>query len=219
MKKLAKKKRKAVATASEPKLSAEESELRKHRPAMDVAEKEALIQKALAEVEAGLAQAVLKKGRKGFLPANWAKEYKPALGPYKMFLKQHPERFHLTTDAKGDFVVKRPGEAGAVGEMWWQKDLLKAWTCYCEVTQQPARDLKAFLMALPKSARAGMSLESFVSPTVKPAPVVAGSPKMVPLPKAASGKKRRKVRTEKQGAPTEKVGKKLKVKKKKRKSA
>lgn len=210
--------------ASKPK---KEEKKAKAAPA-DAAEKAALVKQALAEVEAGLAK---QASSQAFVPETWATKYKPSLGPYKKFLKQHPEKFVLVTDAKGDFVIKRPGEAGAVSvpdQMPWQKDLLKAWMCYCKATERPERDLNAFLTALPKGAKAGLSPGSpaqkpAASPAAKAAAAPAGSPKAAP--KAASGKKRKLAAKEEAAAATETAKAKAepegkaKTKKKKKKAA
>eukprot|EP00933_Yihiella_yeosuensis_P061880 TRINITY_DN6474_c2_g2_i1.p1 TRINITY_DN6474_c2_g2~~TRINITY_DN6474_c2_g2_i1.p1 ORF type:complete len:244 (+),score=60.64 TRINITY_DN6474_c2_g2_i1:162-893(+) len=154
-------------------------------------EKAKLEAEAIEEIRRGAAKVGAQKKGSPFVPNKWAERFKPALGNYKLFLKQHSDKFIMVTDESGDFVVRLPGQVEAPfipDKKIWQKDLTKAWMAYCLVTRKPERDFQFFLASLPKGARSlptGPSSPA-KAPLGSPARGPLASPMMSPLRSPAS---------------------------------
>ncbi|CAK9051490.1 unnamed protein product [Durusdinium trenchii] len=106
----------------------------------------------------GVTQAGMQKAGCPFVPADWAEKYKPVLGPYKQFLKEHAEDFVLVTEKNGDFIIRLRDQLdppSIPNKKDWEKQLLKAWMGYCQAVPREERDFRgSFLAALPKAALA-----------------------------------------------------------------
>mmetsp|Transcript_87434 Transcript_87434/g.276235 ORF Transcript_87434/g.276235 Transcript_87434/m.276235 type:complete len:262 (+) Transcript_87434:53-838(+) len=133
------------------------------------AEKEALAEEAIDEIRGFLEEAPIQKDSDPpFVPGDWGARFKGALGPYKQFLLQHPDKFTVVKiDGRSDYFILR--QAGAYGKPRlpdvrpWGKGLLRAWSTYCQVVPGPRRDFKEFLGALPKSASAAAAADAAVA--------------------------------------------------------
>ncbi|CAE7568857.1 Cyp40 [Symbiodinium pilosum] len=195
---------------------------------IDEAEKARLADEAIAAIQQGVRIAGSQKAGAPFVPENWSDKYKPALGSYKQFLKDHPDKFVLIADKDGSFVIRLPDQVDPPSipdKKVWEKHLVKAWMAYCKVVPRPQRDFKGgFLAMLPKhalrlrGAKQPSSPKSAPSqsPRLSPKPSPKLSPKLSPKfspslpPKSASklGVKGKR----KAGSKDAEVGKKAKAK-------
>ncbi|CAE7033800.1 ppiA [Symbiodinium natans] len=112
---------------------------------LDDGEKARLSEEAIAAIQQGVRTAGNQKAGAPFVPEGWSDKYKPALGAYKQFLKDHPDKFTLVPDKDGNFVIRLPDQLDAPSipdKKVWEKHLVKAWMAYCKVVPRPQRDFK-----------------------------------------------------------------------------
>eukprot|EP00434_Breviolum_minutum_P030160 symbB.v1.2.026672.t3/scaffold2684.1/size75764/4 len=164
------------------------------------------------EVPQGVSKSGVQKAGSPFVPADWSEKYKPALGQYKQFLKDHPEDFVLITDKNGDFIIRLPDQLDPPSipdKKVWEKHLLKAWMEYCKAVPRQERDFRGgFLSTLPKIA-----LATAKSPKVSPqSPILA--PKSPGLSFAAEPKLEKKTKGKRKANEKDDAGPKKKLKKK-----
>lgn len=137
-------------------------------------EKKKLTEQAIAEIRQGVSKIGVQKAGAPFVPPDWSEKYKPILGPYKQFLKDHSDEFVLVTEKSGDFIIRLPDQLDPPSipdKKVWEKHLLKAWMQYCKVVPREGRDFRhGFLSVLPKTALA----------TAKSAKVPPQSPILTP---------------------------------------
>ncbi|CAE7034817.1 CYP63 [Symbiodinium sp. CCMP2592] len=166
-----------------PKASASSQEI-------DAGEKERLADEAIAAIQQGVRVAGNQKAGAPFVPEGWAEKYKPALGSYKQFLKENPDKFALVPEKDGNFVIRLPDQLDPPSipdKKVWEKHLVKAWMAYCKVVPRPQRDFKAgFLAMLPKHALRLRSAKQPSSPKSGP----AQSPRLSPKPSPKLSPKR-----------------------------
>lgn len=175
-------------------------------------EKQKLTEEAIAEIRQGVSKSGVQKAGSPFVPADWSEKYKPALGQYKQFLKDHPEDFVLITDKNGDFIIRLPDQLDPPSipdKKVWEKHLLKAWMEYCKAVPRQERDFRGgFLSTLPKIA-----LATAKSPKVSPqSPILA--PKSPGLSFAAEPKLEKKTKGKRKANEKDDAGPKKKLKKK-----
>eukprot|EP00438_Fugacium_kawagutii_P024260 Skav223121 [mRNA] locus=scaffold419:817722:822072:- [translate_table: standard] len=127
MKKAPKKKRAKEAASGEVSTSTPDEKDKK----LKVSEKERkkLTAEAIAEIRQGVSKIGVQKAGAPFVPWDWSEKYKPVLGPYKQFLKDHSDEFVLVTEKNGDFIIRigygskgagslAPSSSAAAGIHW-----------------------------------------------------------------------------------------------------
>merc|ERR1719414_1612711 len=100
-----------------------------------------------------------RKIKQAFVPQGWTKRFKGVLGPYKQFLLQHPDKFKIIEEKKGDDFLLSLAYGVERTEVQdtkpWRKGLHRAWIYYCEVVPRHKRDFSEFISALPEAAAEG----------------------------------------------------------------
>lgn len=131
-------------------------------------EKKKLTEQAIAEIRQGVSKIGVQKAGAPFVPPEWSEKYKPILGPYKQFLKDHSDEFVLVTEKSGDFIIRLPDQLDPPSipdKQVWEKHLLKAWMQYCKAVPREGRDFRhGFLSVLPKTALATAKSAKAVPP-------------------------------------------------------
>ncbi|CAE7570430.1 ppiA [Symbiodinium sp. CCMP2456] len=183
---------------------------------IDAGEKARLADEAIADIEQGVRVAGNQKAGAPFVPEGWADKYKPALGSYKQFLKENPDKFTLVPDKDGNFVIRLPDQLDPPSipdKKVWEKHLVKAWMAYCKVVPRPQRDFKGgFLAMLPKHALRLRGAKQPSSPKSGP----AQSPRLSPKPSPKLSPKRSPIAEKKSTGKREAGSKAGEVKKKKK---
>mmetsp|Transcript_39248 Transcript_39248/g.79278 ORF Transcript_39248/g.79278 Transcript_39248/m.79278 type:complete len:216 (-) Transcript_39248:44-691(-) len=133
------------------------------KTAEELQRKRELAKEAIASILEGISKPEMQNGVKAYIPHDWPSKYKKDLGPYKLFLKQHPKVFTIIDHDPCNFTVVKFGEAPKPAarsakknpDLSWQKQLFKAWMLYCKVTPKPDRDVAAFAGAIQVKAGSG----------------------------------------------------------------
>lgn len=127
----------------------------KPAPALDVSDegRAKLSDEAVSAVVAGISDSSKMLEGKCFILPDWAKLYKPVLGPYRKFLESHKDKFtvvenDLTKYGPGFTVwpAKETAPALSIAKdaANWQKLLNMAWCKYCKETPKLERDFPSF---------------------------------------------------------------------------
>mmetsp|Transcript_14350 Transcript_14350/g.19368 ORF Transcript_14350/g.19368 Transcript_14350/m.19368 type:complete len:205 (+) Transcript_14350:68-682(+) len=120
----------------------------------ELEKKRELTKEAIAAVLEGISRPEFQNGMKAFIMHDWRKKYLRTLGPYKQFLRQHPNVFTLIDHDPCNFTILRAGQAPKPVKkkkdpsLSWQKQLFKAWMLYCKATPKADRDVKVFAKAI-----------------------------------------------------------------------
>eukprot|EP00927_Polykrikos_kofoidii_P074888 TRINITY_DN70945_c0_g1_i1.p1 TRINITY_DN70945_c0_g1~~TRINITY_DN70945_c0_g1_i1.p1 ORF type:complete len:182 (-),score=30.05 TRINITY_DN70945_c0_g1_i1:192-737(-) len=126
---------------------------------------------AVFEIRSAIRNPDAQAGGVAFIPKRWALRYKHVLGPYKQFLRAHPDKFFLEDNGEGGFIVldARSVEASPPPKiMTWKKSLNNAWAAYCKVVPKKGRDFGDFLNGLPDTAQqVRAATETAKRPSVK----------------------------------------------------
>jgi len=176
------KKAKALREKNEKKLAGKESD---DEPA-DKGEGESVDKKALAAeavtvILEGLAKLEALHSTKAYIPREWATKFRQPLGSYKKFVSKRPEVFRVIEHDACNFtvvpanapassssssakVVKAKAAGGGdvggglpKGDKPWEKELYKAWLCYCKMVERPKRSFAAFTGAIVDAPPAGQA--------------------------------------------------------------
>lgn len=139
------------------------------------AEKAKLAVEAIEEIR-GFLKEVGYQGFKEhpYIPADWANKFKPALGSYKQFLRQHPDKFTVVDEDEGaGFNLSLAGSWGKPkmpANRPWEKGLVRAWSSYCQAVPRPRRDFQEFIGALPQSAILAAAVDAAARDYQPPSP-------------------------------------------------
>eukprot|EP00929_Paragymnodinium_shiwhaense_P103663 TRINITY_DN6732_c0_g1_i1.p1 TRINITY_DN6732_c0_g1~~TRINITY_DN6732_c0_g1_i1.p1 ORF type:complete len:248 (+),score=77.16 TRINITY_DN6732_c0_g1_i1:50-745(+) len=159
-------------------------------------QKKALEKEAITDILAGIAKPEMQNSRKAYIPPDWAKKYKAALGSYKTFVANHTKTFTVINHDSCNFTVRKAGtpeaEKGVVEAgkqtVSWHKELIKAWMEYCKATPKVERNFQEFIAEVPKNSANSPAVKPASSPSLKP----ASSPSTKPGAAPAASKKKKK---------------------------
>merc|ERR1712008_323458 len=119
-------------------------------------EKTGLADEAIANILEGISKPEFQNGVKAYIPKGWKEKYKESLGPYKKFLREHPDRFAVVEHDAFNFTIMKVGEEAPKPKkqkkkmkMPWAKMLLKAFMEWCKVTPRSERSFAEFMAAIP----------------------------------------------------------------------
>jgi len=120
-------------------------------------EKSQITAEAIADILEGISKPEFQNGVKAYIPKAWKERYKDSLGPYKKFLREHPDKFAIVEHDAFNFIIMKVGEDAPKPKqkqkikvkMPWAKTLLKAFMAWCKATPKSERSFADFMAAIP----------------------------------------------------------------------